>query len=333
MHVHAAPSRELVHLAAARSSRRTTRRCRRRPTGRPRSRRGPARRRPRRHRTSLRPTTRRSPRRMWQLLVPMITTSVARRVTADGRSGDVRVDVRDRDRRARQQAGPRRRTLAEAAARAADGDRCARHLLVDDVLEARVERREVGVARGSRRLRPHRLVAGRAVVLRVSTPVSCQTIQSAASIRRSARRVDLGSLAQDLQRLREEPLGRDLAAVPRRARARRGRVATSLTSSASGWAAWCFQSFTHACGRKRRSGSWQSGVPSAVVGSIVHEVKSMPDADDVLAAGSRASRPRARRASARERSRRDPGAPSRARARHARRAQAGARRSRRSRTR
>ncbi len=61
--------------AAARRSRRTTRRCRRRPTGPPRSRRGPARRRPRRRRTSPRPRRDSSPRRMWQLLVPMITTS------------------------------------------------------------------------------------------------------------------------------------------------------------------------------------------------------------------------------------------------------------------
>ena len=46
--------------------------------------------------------------------------------------------------------------------------------------------------------------------------------------------------------------------------------------SASGWAAWCFQSLTHACGSPRSSSIRHSGVPSAVVGSIVHEVKSMP---------------------------------------------------------
>ncbi len=46
--------------------------------------------------------------------------------------------------------------------------------------------------------------------------------------------------------------------------------------SASGCAAWCFQSLTQACGSRRSSGTWHSGVPSAVVGSIVHEVKSTP---------------------------------------------------------
>ena len=58
----------------------------------------------------------------------------------------MRVDVRDRDRRAGQQARPGGRALAQAAGAAADGHDAARHLLVDDVLEARVERGEVGVA-------------------------------------------------------------------------------------------------------------------------------------------------------------------------------------------
>ena len=46
--------------------------------------------------------------------------------------------------------------------------------------------------------------------------------------------------------------------------------------SASGCAAWCFQSFTQAWGSRRSSGSAQRGVPSALVGSIVQAVKSMP---------------------------------------------------------
>ena len=54
------------------------------------------------------------------------------------------------------------------------------------------------------------------------------------------------------------------------------RAAVSLIRSASGWAAWCFHSFTHACGFARSSGSIASGVPSAVAGSIVQAVKSMP---------------------------------------------------------
>ena len=60
--------------------------------------------------------------------------------------------------------------------------------------------------------RPERLVAGRAVVPRLDAgqlpddPVG--RLDQAVG-----RRVDLGCLAQDLERLREEPLGRDLAAV------------------------------------------------------------------------------------------------------------------------
>ena len=46
--------------------------------------------------------------------------------------------------------------------------------------------------------------------------------------------------------------------------------------SASGWAAWCFQSLIQAWGLSRYSGSRQSGVPSAMVGSMVQAVKSMP---------------------------------------------------------
>ena len=65
---------------------------------------------------------------------------------------------------------------------------------------------------GSRRRRPQGLVAGRAVVARLDPgqlpddPVGRldQTVGGA---------VELGRLAQDLERLREEPLGRDLAAV------------------------------------------------------------------------------------------------------------------------
>ena len=52
--------------------------------------------------------------------------------------------------------------------------------------------------------------------------------------------------------------------------------ASALTRSACGWAAWCFHSFTYACGRSRHSGSPHSGVPSDRVGSTVHAVKSVP---------------------------------------------------------
>jgi hypothetical protein len=68
-------------------------------------------------------------------------------------------------------------------------------------------------------------------------------------------------LVEDLQCLRVEPLRGDLAAVPREpgfaALAGDGVDAIGL-------------------GLRRKSGIAQSGVPSAVVGSIVHAVKSMP---------------------------------------------------------
>ena len=53
-------------------------------------------------------------------------------------------------------------------------------------------------------------------------------------------------------------------------------AATALMRSASGWAAWCFQSLTQACGSARSVGTSHSGTPVSVVGSIVHEVKSIP---------------------------------------------------------
>ena len=46
--------------------------------------------------------------------------------------------------------------------------------------------------------------------------------------------------------------------------------------SASGWAAWCFHSFTQAWGLRRNCGSAASGVPSALAGSMVQAVKSTP---------------------------------------------------------
>ncbi len=46
--------------------------------------------------------------------------------------------------------------------------------------------------------------------------------------------------------------------------------------SAWSWAAWCFQSFGQAFGSLANSGSRHSGVPSAVVGSMVQAVKSIP---------------------------------------------------------
>ena len=57
--------------------------------------------------------------------------------------------------------------------------------------------------------------------------------------------------------------------------------------SASGCAAWCFQSLTQACGLARKAGSIERAVPSAVAGSIVHAVTSTPM--PMMSAGSTAA--------------------------------------------
>ena len=146
------------------------------------------------------------------MLVPMITTIVPGSVTVAAGSRDVGVDVGDRDRRPGAQAGQRRRSFGQHARSAAERQERARHLLVDDVLEARVERREEGVVGKPVALRPHRLVAGGAGVAGLDAgqlpddPVG-RLDQPVGAV------VDLGRLVEDLERLREEPLRRDLAAV------------------------------------------------------------------------------------------------------------------------
>ena len=160
------------------------------------------------------------------MLVPMIATIVPGAGHGHRRRRDVRVDVRDRDRRPGHEARPGGGPLGEAARPVADRDDPARHLLVDDVLEARIERGEVVRGREAVALRPDRLVAGRAGVARLDAgelpddPVG-RLDQPVGRV------VDLGRLVEDLERLREEPLGRDLAAVagePRLAPLGRDRV-------------------------------------------------------------------------------------------------------------
>ena len=122
------------------------------------------------------------------------------------------VDVGDRHRRAGGEAGQRRRSFGQRARSAAERQQRARHLLVDDVLEARVERGEVGAVGEPIPLRPQSLVAGGAAVTSLrpcelpDDPV-CGLDQPLRAV------VELGRLVQDLQRFREEPLGGDLAAV------------------------------------------------------------------------------------------------------------------------
>ena len=245
-------------------------------------------------RTSPRRPRARSPSRMWQVLVPMIITSVPGSVTPDGRGRHVRVDVRDRDRRPGAKPGPAPpRARSSTPARLPSGAICARHLLVDDVLEAADRAPRSSRRTGSRRASTTSPCSRPCSSLRVSTPVSCQTTQSAASISRSAARVDLGRLAQDLQRLREEPLGRDLAAVALEPRLAPLARRPALIRSASGWAAWCFQSFTQACGSRRSSR--QLAQRRAVGERRQHRAGGEvdPDADDlrrVDAASRRAAR-------------------------------------------
>ena len=124
-------------------------------------------------------------------------------------------------------------------------------------------------------LRPDGFVAGRAAVARLDAgqlpdhPVGGldQTI---------GRLVDARSLVQDLERLRKEPLGRDLAAVTRQPRlaADPGDGVDLVGLGLGGM----MLPELHPCVRvaPEIGRAAQSGVPSAVVGSIVQAVKSTP---------------------------------------------------------
>lgn len=111
--------------------------------------------------------------------------------------------------------------------------------------------------------------------LRDSEPVSCQTIQSAASIQRAQAAYTCGSSSRTWSAFAYchsaeiRPPYRLIQGSPR-------WCARALTRSAWSWAAWCFQSFGHAWGRSAQAGCSASGTPSAVVGSTVQEVKSVP---------------------------------------------------------
>ena len=121
---------------------------------------------------------------------------------------------------------PLRGLGGQTAGLAAERRDVARQLLVHDVLQPRIERGEVGVAWEALAFRPEALVAGRTRVARLVArqlpdhPVGGLD-QPIGGL------VDLRRLVQDLQRLGEEPLRRDLAAVaiePRFAHLARGGV-------------------------------------------------------------------------------------------------------------
>ena len=173
---------------------------------------------------------------------------------ADRRHRDVGVDVGDGDRRPRPQARSMRRPPPTGRPPTPPSGRdVARHLVVDDAREARVERAEERRVREPVRLRPDRLVAGRARVARLDAgqPPDDPVGRLDEPV---GRRVDVRRLVEDLEALGVEPLRRDPAAVARQPRPRRGLAATALIRSASGWAAWCFHSLTQACGSRRNSG-------------------------------------------------------------------------------
>jgi hypothetical protein len=123
------------------------------------------------------------------------------------------VDVGNRDGRSDWQPGPRGRFLGQAAGALAGKPDVAAHLVVDDRGKTWIEGREVARVGKAVGFRPQRLVAGGAGVPGLDSgqapddPVGGfeQAVRSG---------VDPGCLVEDLERLREEPLGRDPATVP-----------------------------------------------------------------------------------------------------------------------
>ena len=158
--------------------------------------------------------------------------------------------------------------------------RSRRIFVVDDVGEGRVERAEVGRVGEAVALRPHRLVAGGARVPRLDPgqlpddPVG--RLDAGGPRRRRPRAPRRGSGAPSR---RTTPTRSSRRSGP--ARPARSPRATSLIRSASGCAAWCFQSLTQACGFERKAGSIESG--GAVGGRRQHRAGGEvdPDADDV----------------------------------------------------
>ena len=157
------------------------------------------------------------------MLVPMIATSVPGAVTVTAGAETCASTFATATAVPGTEARPRGGLLGEAARPVADRDDRRRDIFSSTTsLEARIEGGEVVAAGEPVALRPDRLVAGRAGVAGLDAgqlpddPVG-RLDQAVGAV------VDLGRLVEDLQRLREEPLGRDLAAVALRARARRAR--------------------------------------------------------------------------------------------------------------
>ena len=252
-------------------------------------------------------------RTMWQVEVPMIMTIVPG--LGDRRRGDghVRVDVRHGHRGPGRQAGPgaRPRPTGRRPARRPATGRGASCVSTTSA-KPRVEGAEVGRRPGSRR---------------ASTTSPCsRRCRRCGSRRRSvARRPSRPPRSAGPRRRRPRAPRRGSGApsrrtTPTRSSRRSGRArpapvarATSLIRSASGWAAWCFQSLTQACGFDAEGGQLAEGRP--VGRGRQHRAGGQvdPDADDVgriHAGGADDLRDGGLEDVAG--SRRDPGAPSRA---------------------
>ena len=131
-----------------------------------------------------------------------------------GRSRDVGVHVGNGDGDPRRQPRPASGLFTEPAGPLAQTDDLAGHLVIDHVGEGGIERGEELGLREAVLGRPDRLVARGAVV--PSLGASQLPDHPVGSLDQAiGRPIDLRCLAQDLQRLGEEPLRGDLAAVSR----------------------------------------------------------------------------------------------------------------------
>ena len=209
------------------------------------------------------------------------------------------------------QAGPGRRLGGEAAGPLADRRRSRRIFVSTTSAKARVEGREVGRVGEAVALGPHRLVARGAGVPGLDAgelpddPVGRldQAVRG---------RVDLGRLVEDLERLREEPLRRDLPAVAVQP-GLPGRPRDLVDAVRLGLGGVVLPELDP--GVRVRAERRELAEGGAVGGGRQHRAGGEvdADADDVggVHAGLR-GRPPGRPSGARAGSRRDPGAPSRA---------------------
>jgi len=118
----------------------------------------------------------------------------------------MRIDIGDRHSSACLQAGPAGCLGGQPAGALADGENGARHLLVDDMLQARVKGGEVFLRWESFALGPDGFVAGGAgVALLLAGELPDDPVGGFDQAVSSS--VDLRRFVEDLERFGEEPLG------------------------------------------------------------------------------------------------------------------------------